>query len=402
MKGIQEMTEDIRFSLEKKRKAITRVRNESGALQAELQRTLDSHEQEKAMLEELKNELENETEERIKAKNGLELEFKKLQMELERHTDQVDNFLHDMEYRLVTATDTTEETTADVDQAEETVDAVTNEFEAKTTDMKSRKQRVQGSTDSSVKSIFDYKEKIKQLQSSRIHLTTERDGLIDPYKQLITEHSTETARYNSLKCDVLALNGQLKNANIEIAECNETIHDMQEPRQVLHEKLDSSRGDMSTNNATDRECLFKVQRRTYEISRKLEEYRNRNDEIESLARETLASTIYNSRLLRQISRAHGKQQDKGTADTEILEEIKRERAKTVKTILAHGKAFSAKFEEFFIELVNELQVLDSVSGGLSKSIESIRIADDMNAKVKNICSAKKSVKKWTAKNSAKK
>ena len=69
---------DIRFTLDKKRKAITRVRNESGALQAELQRTLDTHEQEKAMLEELKNELERETELRIKAKNALELEFKRV------------------------------------------------------------------------------------------------------------------------------------------------------------------------------------------------------------------------------------------------------------------------------------------------------------------------------------
>ena len=78
MRGIQGLTEDIRTSLEKKQKAKTRLRNEIGAVTAELRRTVDEHEQEKAMLEILKNELEIETEIKLKEKNQLELEFKKL------------------------------------------------------------------------------------------------------------------------------------------------------------------------------------------------------------------------------------------------------------------------------------------------------------------------------------
>ena len=78
MRGIQGLTEDIRTSLEKKQKAKTRLRNEIGAVTAELRRTVDEHEQEKAMLEILKNELETETEIKLKEKNQLELEFKKL------------------------------------------------------------------------------------------------------------------------------------------------------------------------------------------------------------------------------------------------------------------------------------------------------------------------------------
>ena len=56
MREIQGLTEDIRTSSEKKQKAKTRLRNEIGAVTAELRRTVDEHEQEKAMLEILKNE----------------------------------------------------------------------------------------------------------------------------------------------------------------------------------------------------------------------------------------------------------------------------------------------------------------------------------------------------------
>lgn len=49
--SVEETCEEARHALEKKRLAMTRLRNEASALEAELNRTKDGHENEKAKLD---------------------------------------------------------------------------------------------------------------------------------------------------------------------------------------------------------------------------------------------------------------------------------------------------------------------------------------------------------------
>jgi len=245
MRGIQGLTEDIRTSLEKKQKAKTRLRNEIGAVTAELRRTVDEHEQEKAMLEILKNELETETEIKLKEKNQLELEFKKLQCdqknwsgskfshfggifwpkiftqktpktskitkfrnlnkfferteqhELEKHVNLVETNLDSLEHRYTGKTEEIKKTNTEINQVSTVLTAVTVCYGEGKQKLSERQQNVKTFTETNLKNNKNFAQGIQTLTRDEIELTEERDVITEPYKQLILEHSDETSTYSA-------------------------------------------------------------------------------------------------------------------------------------------------------------------------------------------------------------
>ena len=269
MRGIQGLTEDIRTSLEKKQKAKTRLRNEIGAVTAELRRTVDEHEQEKAMLEILKNELETETEIKLKEKNQLELEFKKLQYELEKHVNLVETSLDSLEHRYTGKTEEIKKTNTEINQVSTVLKTVTEDYCEGKQKLTDRRQNVKTFTETNLKNTQNFSQGIKTLSQDEIELTEERDVITEPYKKLILEHSDETSTYDSLKSDVLALNAELRRANEEIAEYNKNIFDMQEPRRKLRKEIFERRSKMEGENGTSHEKIYMIERRTYSAFKKM-------------------------------------------------------------------------------------------------------------------------------------
>merc|ERR1711974_544633 len=159
---------------------------------------------------------------------------------------------------------------------------------------------------------------------------------------------------------VCKLNLNLENYNADIAGLNKLIDDMQEPRRVLQKQLSDFRNSMNLLNENSRLEIYKLQRRVYEIERKLEEYSNRNCEIEEISQQTLQQTLEMVKLNSQIDEQLGTHVRYLSNDEQTLLNIKREQAKTVNLILQNGHLYSELFKEFFNNLMAELNVLISV------------------------------------------
>ena len=369
MRGIQETTEDIRTSLEKRQKAKTRLRNEIGAVTAELRRTVDEHEQEKEQLEIIKTELESETEIKLKEKNQLELEFKKLQHELEKHVTLVEANLDDLETRYSGKTEEIKKTNSNIEHVSGILNKITEDYSERKRKLAERRQSVKEFTENNLKNTRNFDQGIKQLSTDEVELTEERDNITEPYKILIQEHSDETSTYNSLKADVLALNAKLRAANEEISEYNKNIADMQEPRRKLKEVIYEKREAMENENQDSFQKVYKIERRTYELLRKLEEYKRRNDEIQECAYAELDSSVYQGQLLKKVENSHGDGLVRLDDNLGSMEGKKTEIYKIVDDLVKNGEVFKDDLGRYEAQVEAKLKTLGVIGEGFKESVD---------------------------------
>ena len=126
---------------------------------------------------------------------------------------------------------------------------------------------------------------------------------------------------------------------------------------------------MESENQDSKEKIYKIERRTYELLRKLEEYKRRNDEIEETACKTLENTVYQAELLDRVSQCHGDGVVENRKNLEVSQLEKRDIQGVIDVLVDNGKAFKADLKQYENEVLSKLKVLESVKTGFEESIE---------------------------------
>ena len=372
MSGVRETTENIRIQLDKKRRAIMRVRNENDSIGAELNRALTTHRQEVLMFDQLTEDLVNEVDISTKIKLDLEKDFKKLQDTIGQTKKQANKNFDAFDRRNRASCLFTKNNNKFLHDTEDTLHEIEEDFDQTAIRFRKRRNAVVHDTDVNNKLIEDFSEKITVLKEDIITYEEEDKTLVEPYTILKKEHFNEEFKYNKLKNNVLDLNSQIRKCNQTIQDNNQEIEDMQGPRKKFQEKLEQERKDLRNSTENDRIVTYRVERQIYEIERKLEEYKNRSEEILVNCEKLMDFTIYQGNLVKIINSAKN---DKDLLNEEFSNKIKalnEARNETFSKIYNCGDTGMKRLSKFNKQLEKRFEQLVVIEDEIEDSCEKIK------------------------------
>jgi len=371
--SVEESCEEARHALEKKRVAMTRLRNEASALEAELNRTKDGHENEKAKLDSQIKDLEKGVTESGLEKLKLETTLKQTTTEFNAHVNETQKILDGFEVRHTSATKTAleidEKTKNSLDEIEK-IEAEILELERQQT-LKRENDEYTRRMSNTNSNLFIHN--IAALNKEFAELTVKHDEMKEPYAELIEFHQADTDSYNKLKANVLELNASIRESNEKIKTSNDRIESLQIPREKLKSDLLNVRGQSHTTQSMDSKQLFKLERRNYEMTRKLEEFLTRNGEIKDKILETMISTKNAVDVKSFLHSEIESNTDMDHIEAEKFKVTKKKFDSAIQEFVEHDVEFESELEQIQKKLYSRLKNIKRVSDGIEESYEITKI-----------------------------
>ena len=165
----------------------------------------------------------------------------------------------------------------------------------------------------------------------------------------------------------------IRESNEKIKTSNDRIESLQSPRKKLKADLLDVREQSHATQSMDSKQLFKLERRNYEMTRKLEEFLTRNTEIKNKITETISSTKNAVDVKNFLHSEIESNTNLDRIEAEKFEVTKEKFDSVIQDFVEHDVEFEAELEKIQHKLFSSLENIKQVSDGIEESYKITKI-----------------------------